>query len=66
LFKIEHGAIHHMDASHSNQPIAIFTKEFPMGRGDIKTRKGKIFAGSFGNKRKRGKHQVKTSNTPKR
>jgi 30S ribosomal protein S31 len=28
-----------------------------MGKGDIKTRRGKLFAGSFGKKRKKGKKQ---------
>lgn len=27
-----------------------------MGKGDIKTKKGKIFAGSYGNSRKRKNH----------
>jgi len=34
-----------------------------MGRGDKKTRKGKIFAGSFGNVRP---HKVKAAATPKK
>ncbi len=34
-----------------------------MGRGDKKTRKGKIFAGSFGNVRP---HKVKEAVTPKK
>mgnify|MGYP001551660537 CR=1 FL=1 len=32
-----------------------------MGRGDIRSRKGKIFAGSFGNRRKRGRNRRKTA-----
>jgi len=34
-----------------------------MGRGDKKTRKGKIFAGSFGKARP---HKVKAKETPKK
>ncbi len=30
-----------------------------MGRGDKRTRKGKIFAGSFGNSRPKAKHIAK-------
>jgi ribosomal small subunit protein bTHX len=32
-----------------------------MGRGDIRTRKGKIFARSFGNRRKRAHRPRKTA-----
>jgi 30S ribosomal protein S31 len=35
-----------------------------MGKGDKKTRKGKIFSGSYGNSRRR-KDDVKVDNTPK-
>jgi len=33
-----------------------------MGRGDQRTRKGKIFAGSFGNKRKKSTRRSKKAN----
>jgi 30S ribosomal protein S31 len=34
-----------------NNKILIINKKIIMGRGDIKTKKGKIFAGSFGKTR---------------
>jgi ribosomal small subunit protein bTHX len=37
-----------------------------MGRGDIRSRKGKIFAGSFGNRRKRGRRVRKTAAAARR
>ncbi len=33
-----------------------------MGKGDIRSRRGKIFRGTFGKTRKRKKKQVKESN----
>jgi ribosomal small subunit protein bTHX len=38
-----------------------------MGRGDIRTRRGKIFAGSYGNTRPQGKKKppAKPGTTPK-
>jgi len=37
-----------------------------MGRGDIKTKKGKIFAGSFGKKRAAKVTKAATATTPKK
>lgn len=37
-----------------------------MGKGDIKTRRGKIFNGSFGKTRTKNKKVVKTVEKPKK
>jgi 30S ribosomal protein S31 len=34
-----------------NRPQALRVKEFPMGKGDRKTRRGKTYRGSYGNTR---------------
>jgi ribosomal small subunit protein bTHX len=43
-----------------------FPGENHMGKGDIRTAKGKRFAGSFGNVRPKLKNKKRTTTTPKK
>ena len=57
-----------MDAARARpqnaRPSFPLTNGHPMGRGDKKTRRGKIARGSFGNRRPRLRNQKKSTGKP--